>query len=389
MSQSIAKIKDVCEFVRGLTYSKKDEVDFSNNAVLRATNIDLGSNRLNLTEIRYIDDSVTIKADKKVKVNDILICTASGSKSHLGKVAFIEEELDMAFGGFMGVLRAKPNINPKYLFAFFKSEIFLQHVFNTGDGANINNLKFSQFEDLEIVLPSLTIQQKIVVKLETIFKEIDKAILVSEASAKNAEALFQSYLIEVFEHGKEGWLKKTIGSICKELFAGGDVQKDRMSKFLTSKYTIPIFTNGEKNKVLYGFTDIARVTEPSVTISARGTIGHSEVRYEDFYPAIRLIVATPDLDIVELDFFKYAVKNIKFTHSGSSIPQLTVPMLKNYFIIFPKSKKIQIEIIEKLNGLGKQVLTIKNSASNKQKELNLLKQSILQQAFSGELVKAA
>jgi type I restriction enzyme S subunit len=126
-----------------------------------------------------------------------------------------------------------------------------------------------------------------------------------------------------------------------------------------------------------------------VTISARGTIGHSEVRYEDFYPAIRLIVATPDLDIVELDFFKYAVKNIKFTHSGSSIPQLTVPMLKNYFIIFPKSKKIQIEIIEKLNGLGKQVLTIKNSASNKQKELNLLKQSILQQAFSGELVKAA
>ena len=39
MSQSIAKIKDVCEFFRGLTYSKSDEVDFSSNAVLRATNI--------------------------------------------------------------------------------------------------------------------------------------------------------------------------------------------------------------------------------------------------------------------------------------------------------------------------------------------------------------
>ena len=32
---------DISDFQRGLTYSRKDAVDFSENIVLRATNIDL------------------------------------------------------------------------------------------------------------------------------------------------------------------------------------------------------------------------------------------------------------------------------------------------------------------------------------------------------------
>ena len=35
---------DLCEFQRGLTYAKGDEVDVSENVVLRATNIDLATN---------------------------------------------------------------------------------------------------------------------------------------------------------------------------------------------------------------------------------------------------------------------------------------------------------------------------------------------------------
>jgi hypothetical protein len=37
----IKSLGEVCEFQRGLTYAKGDEVDASNNVVLRATNIDL------------------------------------------------------------------------------------------------------------------------------------------------------------------------------------------------------------------------------------------------------------------------------------------------------------------------------------------------------------
>ena len=134
---------------------------------------------------------------------------------------------------------------------------------------------------------------------------------------------------------KHGWEIKKLSDVCEELFAGGDVPKGNSSKFETDDFSIPIFSNGEKNKGLYGFTNVARVTKPSITISARGTIGYSEIREESFYPAIRLIVVIPKKDILDLSFLKFVIGNIDFTHSGSSIPQLTVPMIKGYPIPLP------------------------------------------------------
>ena len=65
-------LDEVCTFSRGLTYSKKDEVDISNNIVLRANNIDLVSNSLNFDELKYINEELLIPEDKKVKKNSII-----------------------------------------------------------------------------------------------------------------------------------------------------------------------------------------------------------------------------------------------------------------------------------------------------------------------------
>jgi len=134
---------------------------------------------------------------------------------------------------------------------------------------------------------------------------------------------------------KQGWEIKKLGDVCEELFAGGDVPKVNSSKLESDIFTVPIFSNGEKNKGLYGYTNIARVIKPSITISARGTIGYSEIRDSAFYPAIRLIVVIPKTEILDLFFLKYVISSIDFTHSGSSIPQLTVPMIKEYPIPLP------------------------------------------------------
>ena len=98
----IKPLGEVCEFQRGLTYAKSDEVDVSNNIVLRATNIDLATNLLDLTELKCISDLVTVQSSKKVRKDSLLICTASGSKSHLGKVAYIDDDYDFALADLWG-----------------------------------------------------------------------------------------------------------------------------------------------------------------------------------------------------------------------------------------------------------------------------------------------
>lgn len=81
-----------------------------------------------------------------------------------------------------------------------------------------------------------------------------------------------------------------IADVCKEIFAGGDVPKSALSYEKTAEYNVPIFSNGEKNCGLYGYTNNARVKEPSITVSARGTIGYTAIRTEPFVPVVRLML---------------------------------------------------------------------------------------------------
>ena len=152
-----------------------------------------------------------------------------------------------------------------------------------------------------------------------------------------------------------------IADVCKEIFAGGDVPKSALSYEKTAEYNVPIFSNGEKNCGLYGYTNNARVKEPSITVSARGTIGYTAIRTEPFVPVVRLITLTPKSEVIDLDYLFYATQNYKFEGSGTSIPQLTVPMLKKYKFPLPemshqKAIAVKFEKLDQLVSLRKQQL---------------------------------
>lgn len=144
-----------------------------------------------------------------------------------------------------------------------------------------------------------------------------------------------------------------ITQVCSEIFAGGDAPKDRMSTQPTPEYKVPVYSNGEDNDGLYGYTDFARVTSPSITVSARGTIGYTSIRNEPFVPIVRLITITPIPEIVDIRYLYYVIKNYNFKGSGTSIPQLTVPMLKTYKFPLPSldEQRSIAAVLDKVSGL--------------------------------------
>jgi type I restriction enzyme S subunit len=98
---------------------------------------------------------------------------------------------------------------------------------------------------------------------------------------------------------------------------------------------VPIYSNGLERDGLYGYTSAARVKKPSLTVSARGTIGKIFVRTQPFVPIIRLVVITPNPDKANLLYLSHALQG-KFTaKTGSSIPQLPVPLAKTVKVIVP------------------------------------------------------
>lgn len=125
-------------------------------------------------------------------------------------------------------------------------------------------------------------------------------------------------------------MKVKLTDVAENIFAGGDVPKDRFSDIATEEYKIPIFANAEKDNGLYGYTDVARVSVPCVTVAARGTIGFIAKRIEPFLPVVRLITVIPNKEKITLDYLYYALRNCRPKSSGTSIPQLTVPDIKSY-----------------------------------------------------------
>ncbi|MBH0240630.1 restriction endonuclease subunit S [Helicobacter pylori] len=160
------KLGDIGEYIRGVTYKKNQEI---NNLecgikVLRANNITL-SNHLNFEDIKVINKNVKIRKEQYLKKNDILICAGSGSSEHIGKVAFIDTDFDYVFGGFMGVIRIR-EVNSRFVYHIFTSNIFKQYLEKSLNTTTINNLNANILQNFLIPIPPLEIQQEIVTILD-------------------------------------------------------------------------------------------------------------------------------------------------------------------------------------------------------------------------------
>ena len=384
MEWTIKPLGELVTFERGLTYSKNDEAEFSSNGVLRSNNVELDTNSLNLNEIKYLKADFVIPSSKKVVRNSLLMCMSNGSKSHLGKVALIEDDLDYAFGGFMGLLKPVESVVlPRYLYYSLISPAYKKHIQSLSDGANINNLKYKDLSVFPVVLPKLlSEQQRIVDILDAEFAKIDALKENAEKNLKNAKDLFQAVLRKELEP-KENWNKATLKDACKNLFAGGDAPKEAMSKDKSDLFSIPIISNGIGANSLYGYTNHPRVLEKSVTISARGTIGYVALQKEPFFPIVRLIVATP-CDAIRAEFLRYALLRVNFHHEGAAIPQLTVPMVRDILIEFP-DLKVQERIVADLDKLSSLCDTLRDNYNKTILFCGDLRQALLKKAFNGEL----
>ena len=221
----------ICSFIRGLTYKKEEEAgEITSNGVLRANNIDMVSNSLDLSDVKYLIEDHDYDHNKKVRENDILLCASSGSKQHLGKVALIPEHIDMFFGGFMGVLRPHGKVNAKYLYYNLTSNYYKNFIASLLAGANINNIRGGDLCSFKIPLPPLEIQEQIVEELDSYQKIVDGARQVVENYKPTINV-------------DPNWDVLRLGDICLEIKNGVNVEQiDNKGKYRVTR--IQTIANG-------------------------------------------------------------------------------------------------------------------------------------------------
>lgn len=377
------KTLDEIAYIKGgkrLPKGEKLSTEKTNHPYIRVTDFnDRGT--VDINNVQFITDDIYEQIKNYTISSSDLYISIAGT---IGKSGIIPVELDganLTENACKLVYKTK-NISNRYVYYYTQTNLFKEQIFDKTKMAAMPKLALTRLATIKLLVPSLSEQERIVAKLDKAFEAIDKAKTIAETNLKNARELFESALNKAFTENTDGWKEKTLDKACKKISAGGD-KPEKFFKKNTEIYSVPIYSNGIENDGLYGYTDVPAITDEAITISARGTIGFVCKRTKPYYPIVRLISAIPN-DYINIDFMVYALQFMVPTGNGSSIPQLTVPMLKNKMIKYPSLSEQQ-NIVEKLDALQEQTKHLEQIYTQKIKECDELKQSILQKAFRGEL----
>lgn len=395
---------ELCEFRRGLTYKKGDEVESGGTPVLRANNVDLARGELDLDEIRYIDPAIVVPEAKKVVAGSLLICTASGSKKHLGKTALIEDEMDFAFGGFMGLLVPRPRILPRYLQWLLRSDAYWSFIDGLSDGANINNLKFKQLAEFPVSLPPLEEQQRIVAVLDEAFEGLARARAHAEANLQNARELFENALeaeLEAVDNSHETSLGEHIDLLAGFAFKSKGYTEDQSAmRLVRGDNIIPGAVRWEGAK--YWPIDACEAYEKfqlranDVLIAMDRTWIKAGIKYavlsDEDVPSllVQRVARLRCLASLDTHFLAMLIGSKSFERyvlsiqTGTGVPHISPTQIKDFKFPLPDIDT-QARIVEKLLTVKSGSGELSEAYQSKIQDLDDLRQSLLQKAFAGEL----
>ena len=373
------RLKDVATFTRGLTYSKNDEVEISNNIVLRSNNVDLSTGKLNFDELKYLKPEFPIPEDKLVKRGSLLMCMSNGSKTHLGKVALINDDFPYAFGGFMALVTPNEELNPSFFHYSLSSPQYREFIKKLSAGANINNIKVKELELFSIPVPSLSEQQSIVAYLDSAFAKIDTMKANAEKALNEAKALFQASLKEMLEP-KEGWEEKTLPDISENL----DSIRIPVTKINRTEGKYPYYgASGIVDYVNdYLFDeDILLISEDGANLLMRTyPIAFSvsgKVWVNNHAHVLRF------KDMATQKFVEYFFAGFKLDEyvTGAAQPKLTQKALNIIPIYLPYEVSEQQTIVNTLDSIKSKVDRLQANFDKISQECDALKQAILRQVF--------
>jgi type I restriction enzyme S subunit len=131
---------------------------------------------------------------KLIASNSVILST----RAPIGHLAINTEPMSTNQG--CRGLTPTSDLHTKYLYYFIQGSVDLLN--ELGTGTTFKELSKTALEGVEIPLPPIPEQQRIVAILDQAFADIEKARANAEKNLKNARELFDSYLQNIFQHTK-------------------------------------------------------------------------------------------------------------------------------------------------------------------------------------------
>lgn len=330
------------------------------------------------------------------QAGDIVI-TAIGTIGN----AYVVSEGDRFYFKDASVLwmRRTADVSSEFIHLWLQSPLFFDQL-ERGNGATVDTLTIQKLQSLRLSVPSLPEQHRIVALLDEAFDGIATAKANAEKNLQNARALFESHLQSVFTERGEGWVENRLQDVCEKITDGTHQTPKYFDDgviFLSSRNV----TSGTIDWKNIKYIDTKQHLEMHRRVSPRvgdillaknGTTGVAAIVDRDvvFDIYVSLALLRPLDEVIPrflLYFINSPVAKSQFNKrlKGVGVPNLHLQEIREVAISFPRDKAEQEAIVERLDLLKQEAQRLESLYQRKLAALDELKQSLLHQAFSGNL----
>ena len=350
------KLSDICEYVTSRT-SKIGNYISTENMLPNKGGVCTPSNVPSGAAVEY-------------KVGDILI---SNIRPYFQKIW--QADCKGACSADVLCIRANNKADSKYLYYLLSQQLFFDYVMSGAKGCKMPRGDKKQIMQWAISLPSLDVQRKIAGVLSAIDDKIENNRRINTNLELQAQALYKQWFVD---NRSDDWKTLMLDDVAT-LSAGGD-KPQICSEQKTPECNIPIYSNSIDNEGLYGYTNNPRITENSITISARGTIGFVCLRTEPYVPIVRLISVVPTYENMSAYFLYLWALTQNISGTGTTQQQLTVPAFRTTKIVVPSQKALI-----KFNQVVKPIFDNIKQNKKENETLATLRDTLLPKLMNGEI----
>ena len=285
----------------------------------------------------------------------------------------------------------------EYLLYWILCDQTCERINATCTGARMPRAQMSEVLELEFLLPPLPDQHRIVAILDEAFDGIATAKANAEKNLQNARALFESHLQSVFTQRGEGWVARKMG----EIYDVRDGTHDS-PKFHESGYPLVTSKNLKRNGLDFSSVkyiseeDYKKINQRSavdigdILFAMIGTIGNPVLIEKEPKYAIKNMALFKVSGTQSSEFLRYylgsesTLSKMKREANGTTQKFVGLGYLRNFEIHLP-DLEIQKRVVAELDDLRAETQRLESLYQKKIAALDALKQSLLHQAFRGQL----
>ena len=290
----------------------------------------------------------------------------------------------------------KDRLDQQWLVYFLNFEDLMPLV----SGLTVPKLNQGSMREIQVPIPPIAEQQRIVAILDEAFAGIATAKANAEKNLQNAGDALESYLESIFAVRLAGWSDRKLETVCTEITVGhvGPMRNEYVADgvpFLRSQNVRPFAISLENlvfiRQAFNSKIAKSRLRPGDIAIVRTGYPGTAAVIPDDLPEAncSDLVIMRPGPDVNPhflVAFFNSAFgKGVVLGNLvGAAQKHFNVGAAKNVNLHMPPMPE-QRQIVERIDEVRAEVARLESIYTRKLAALDELKQSLLHQAFSGQL----